>query len=102
MHKKDRQKVVEINPRSLTHMHRFTPSDGALFPEDRDPIEDDVIQGGIGNCWFLASILAVLFQPRGPKFIKSLLLDVSADTPLKPLDVSADTPLKDPRRREGA
>ncbi len=35
----------------------------------------DVKQGGIGNCYILAALMAVLQQPRGPAFVEGMMFD---------------------------
>jgi hypothetical protein len=39
------------------------------------PTIDDVRQGGIGNCYILASVMAVLQQPGGANFVLGMMYD---------------------------
>ncbi|HCY85136.1 MAG TPA: hypothetical protein DHV36_08385, partial [Desulfobacteraceae bacterium] len=42
-----------------------------LFPQDPSP--DDIRQGAIGSCWWLAAIASVVALPGGPTFIKKMM-----------------------------
>lgn len=53
---------------------RFAPREAPLFPAG-DAHVNDVVQGSIGDCFVLASIIAVLLCPRGKDFIEDMMVD---------------------------
>jgi hypothetical protein len=44
-------------------------------PDDDDPALDDVRQGNLNNCFFLAPLAAIADTPDGPAFIRRILQD---------------------------
>jgi hypothetical protein len=61
--------------------------DKELF-KDGGPTYEDVYQGGIGDCWVLAAVIATLLrQDKGPEFIMGMMRDVGRDDRNKPPSV---------------
>jgi len=51
---------------------QVSPVGAATKLFDKDPNADDFCQGCIGNCFFLASVTAVLTRKNGPQLIKDM------------------------------
>lgn len=56
----------------LIPQEKFKPVNDNIFPHE--PSTEDVIQAGMGNCFLLASINAVLSQKDGPDLIKNMMV----------------------------
>jgi hypothetical protein len=68
--------VAEDNPAtpSRNDFHHRTFKD--LFPAP--PSAYDVRQGGIGDCWLLSTLIAILELPNGPELIEQSMKDVGS------------------------
>jgi hypothetical protein len=69
---------VANSPLSLMSSER--PVSAPLFA--KIPEVKDVSQGGIGDCWFLAAVMAILNLPDGPEILLRSLRDIGRDDEL--------------------
>ncbi|HEX7900829.1 MAG TPA: C2 family cysteine protease [Planctomycetota bacterium] len=65
--------VVALSNPGTSKLQTHFKQSGKLFPTI--PSVDDVVQGNLGDCYFLAAVLAVLESPDGPEIIETLMKD---------------------------